>query len=459
MEVQPRYLVGDILGNDTSTPRYMVAYVAVPASGYPLYTTYPVVKSSTGWEIPKYWHGDYQLDALQVFNLGLHRMDHADPHFAIVTDPAITAGDLIYAGLSLGEIVGGTPGYPPEEETPGPIGGDTGYFLVSTVPAGAEIYLEDISGTRYLEGNTTAGPLNVSIYLTATSVRAIVANLSGYREASFAITQYPAKGQTVPVSLTLEPIGNGTQPYRALSLPGRIEAEDYDLGGEGVAYHDTTKGNAGGSYRTDDVDIEAAGGITNVGWVRSGEYLTYTATVTQAGAYTMTTRFASPNSGRTATFSVDGSPAATIAVPNTGSFTTFATAQVPVTLGAGTHTLKLTFQGDGQNLDWIAFAPGVVTTPTPTPTPGAGGASFTAAPNPAMKGTEVKFTVTPAAGKRIGSAWWSFDAPAHLNSWNSRTVNPTFYYPAAGTFSPLVKITYTDGLTETVQRAGYVRVT
>ncbi|NLX50145.1 MAG: hypothetical protein GXY82_09835 [Methanospirillum sp.] len=74
-------------------------------------------------------------------------------------------------------------------------------------------------------------------------------------------------------------------------------------------------------------------------------------------------------------------------------------------------------------------------------------------------GSAVKFTVSPASGKSIASAWWSFDAPAHLATWNSRNVNPTFYYPAPGTFSPLVKLTYTDGSTETVQRTGYITAT
>jgi hypothetical protein len=100
----------------------------------------------------------------------------------------------------------------------------------------------------------------------------------------------------------------------------------------------------------------------------------------------------------------------------------------------------------------------VVTTPTPT-TPASGGASFVAAPTTAPKGAAVKFTVTPKSGKTIKSAWWSFDADKHLNTWNSRNVNPTFYYPAKGTFSPLVKLTYTDGSTETVQRANYIRAT
>ena len=521
-----------------------------------------------------------------------------------------------------------------------PVGGDRGYFLVSTVPSGAAISLVDISGTSYPQGNTSAGPLNVTIYLTATPMKQIVADLSGYRDAVYTITQYPAKGQTVPVSLTLEPIGpapfkplsvpgriqaedynlggegvayhdttpgnsggayrhddvdieqtaglatpnvgwirngeyltytvnvtqdgnyavtarmaspnngrmvtlsvdgvpkttitvpntgsfdtyrdvgltesfitatitpSGTggglvqtpiqlsagthtlelsfsgdgqnidwfeltsiaeptptptpvspEPYKPLAIPGTIQAEDYNLGGEGVAYHDTTPGNSGGAYRHDDVDIETAGGITNVGWIRNGEYLTYTANITTAGAYTMTARVASPNSGRTMALSVDGSSIATISIPNTGSFATFRTVEIPVTLAAGAHTLKLTFAGDGQNLDWIAFGAPTTPTVTVTSTPTAGGASFTAAPLTAPRGSAVKFTLIPASGKSIGSAWWSFDAPAHLNTWNSRSTNPTFFYPSAGTFSPLVKITYTDGSSETVQRTGYIRAT
>ncbi len=100
-----------------------------------------------------------------------------------------------------------------------PVGGDTGYFLVSTTPAGADVYLVDISGTRYLQGNTSAGLLNVTIHLTATPMRSIVANLSGYRDAVYTITQYPAQGQTVPVTLTLQPVV--PEPFKPLSVPGR----------------------------------------------------------------------------------------------------------------------------------------------------------------------------------------------------------------------------------------------
>ncbi|MEN6517380.1 MAG: carbohydrate-binding protein [Methanospirillum sp.] len=451
------FVTGDILGNETA--QYIVTNATTPQLDASHYTLREVVRGADGWEIPNWVNGGFDLEVAKEAQLDAIPFtfdDHTDPHFAVVTDPSVENG-VTYLGLSLGEILEGTPGYP--VETPPPVGGDKGYFLVSTTPAGAAIYLEDISGTRYLEGNTTNGALNVSIYLTATPMRKIIANLTGYRDAVYNITNYPAKGETVPVTLTLEPLG--PQPYRPLSVPGKIQAEDYNLGGEGVAYHDTTPGNEGGAYRHDDVDIETVGGVTDVGWIRNGEYLTYTANVTQAGNYTLTARTASPNSGRTMAFSVDGTQTATIAVPNTGAYERFATVPVPVTLAAGTHVLKLTFQGDGQNLDWIAFGPSTTptVTSTPTPTPTAGGASFTAAPLTAPHGAAVKFTLAPATGKTVSAAWWSFDAPAHLNTWNSRAVNPTFFYPAAGTFSPLVKITYSDGSTETVQRTGYIRAT
>ncbi len=247
-------------------------------------------------------------------------------------------------------------------------------------------------------------------------------------------------------------------PFTPPSIPGRIEAEDYDLGGEGVAYHDTTPGNEGGVYRHDDVDIETIAGESSpsVGWIRDGEYLTYTANVTQSGSYTLSARVASPDGGRKISFSVDGVPMATIAVPKTGSFVKFTTVQVPVTLHTGSCVLKLSFSGERQNINWIEFVPGTITTPT---VPAQEKASFTAAPLTASRGTAVKFALTPAAGKTIRAVWWSFDAPDHLDTWNSRNINPTFFYPKKGTFSPYVKITYTDGTVEEVRRGGYITAT
>jgi PKD repeat protein len=369
------------------------------------------------------------------------------------------------------------PGYVSVMPAGPPPGGSRGYFLVSTEPAGAEIFLEDISGTRYPRGNTTAGPLNVSIYLTATPMRKIVANLTGYGDAVYSITQYPPIDGTVPVLLTLDPVaaptptptptpGNGGPYPGPHALPTVIQAEDFDLGGEGVAYRDLEPANLGGAYRpAEGVDIERGGSNYNVGWVRAGESLAYSVDAPLAGSYTLALRAANPDAtAKPVAVYLDGVPVGQVLVGGTGAWTAYGdfAAAAPLAVPAGRHVLTLAFEGVGRiNLDWLRLgagsAPAVTTTTTAAPP--AGGASFSAAPLTAPKGAAVKFTVTPASGKSIRSAWWSFDAPAHLTTWNSRAVSPTFFYPARGTFSPLVRLTYTDGTTEEVHRVGYVRAT
>src|SRR5688572_26895545 len=93
-------------------------------------------------------------------------------------------------------------------------------------------------------------------------------------------------------------------PYggTARPIPGTIQAEDYDLGGQGCAYNDTTAGNSGNHYRTDNVDLQPSTGGnepgTNVGWVAAGEYLRYTVNVAAAGQYRMELRVAATATGR-----------------------------------------------------------------------------------------------------------------------------------------------------------------
>ena len=79
----------------------------------------------------------------------------------------------------------------------------------------------------------------------------------------------PLALSTKMVNVTV--VGTDPTPYKPLAIPGTIQAEDYDLGGEGVAYHDTTAGNSGGAYRQDGVDIETSAAGTPVVGIENGE--------------------------------------------------------------------------------------------------------------------------------------------------------------------------------------------
>ena len=87
-------------------------------------------------------------------------------------------------------------------------------------------------------------------------------------------------------------------PYPAAHvLPAKVEAEHFDEGGEGVAYHDVEPSNLGTDRALrpgEGVDIETEGGVTAVCFVRAGEFLNYSVDATAAGNVTLTLRAANP---------------------------------------------------------------------------------------------------------------------------------------------------------------------
>ena len=77
------------------------------------------------------------------------------------------------------------------------------------------------------------------------------------------------------------------KPYSGLNhvIPGIIETEDYDIGGENISFHDTDPLNKGGVYRTDPVDILKKTDNTHgyfVCWTDVGEWIEYTIDVTKS---------------------------------------------------------------------------------------------------------------------------------------------------------------------------------
>ena len=124
--------------------------------------------------------------------------------------------------------------------------------------------------------------------------------------------------------------GNNGNPWAiAASGTTRIQAENFDTGGEGVAYHDTDTANSGGQYRTEQgVDIETTtdtGGGSNVGWVNAGEWLEYTVNVAAAGTYDLKLRLARQPSGTSTVMVLFGGVDKTgsLAVPSTGGWQTW----------------------------------------------------------------------------------------------------------------------------------------
>lgn len=144
----------------------------------------------------------------------------------------------------------------------------------------------------------------------------------------------------------------------AQAIPGRIEAEDYDLGGDGAAYYDTTSGNSGNAYRSENVDIETCGeGGYNVGWIATGEWLEYTVEAAFTGTYSVQMRVASQSAGGTLHLEVDGrNLTGPVSFTATGAFQTYKTITVSnLRLTAGRHILRLGMDSTYWNINWMEF--------------------------------------------------------------------------------------------------------
>lgn len=181
-------------------------------------------------------------------------------------------------------------------------------------------------------------------------------------------------GVTRTVPLTILPAG-GQFPFEGTpaEIPGIIEAERFDDGGEGVAWHDSSVENEGGAYRDTAVDLasadDEAGGYT-VGWIGAGEWLAYTLDVRSSGTYTVSARVASAGVGGTFHLEVNGlDQTGPIAVPDTGGWQSWTTAvRGGVHLTAGRQVLRVVMDTVGPsqavgNINWIRFARTDVPTP------------------------------------------------------------------------------------------------
>ena len=141
------------------------------------------------------------------------------------------------------------------------------------------------------------------------------------------------------------------------NIPGKIEAEDYRGGGEGVGYHDTTAGNSGTKYRNDDVDIEAttdAGGGFDVGWTAPGEWLAYNVFNSGGGTFDVALRVATTGT-QAVHLEVDGSNVSgPIAIPNTGGWQTWTDVTAHnISVASGSHILKVVFETGNTNLNYL----------------------------------------------------------------------------------------------------------
>jgi hypothetical protein len=181
-----------------------------------------------------------------------------------------------------------------------------------------------------------------------------------YRVKAVATSISGGSSETDPVTLKVgdQCVQASFRGYRQ-RVPGRIEAENFDLGGNGVAYYDVTTGNTGGVYRAlDAVDIQNctdAGGGYNIGWVSAGEWLEYSIYAAETANYTFTLRAASAASGTGGMriYIDEADVSGLLTVPITGGWQTWTNVTKPdIPLTQGNHTLRIFIASGEYNINY-----------------------------------------------------------------------------------------------------------
>ncbi len=173
---------------------------------------------------------------------------------------------------------------------------------------------------------------------------------------------------TIPVNIEskfygyriyLTPIDVPLKPYKdVIAIPGKVEAENYDVAGQGFSYFDNNSDNKGGAYREDGVDIEKSGDNYVVGYTEAGEWLKYSVDVATEGEYVVTANVAtSADTKGFKLFLDDKEISEDFTVPKTGEgWSDYKVINAgKVNLAAGKHTLKLEIVGSYVNIDWLEF--------------------------------------------------------------------------------------------------------
>jgi hypothetical protein len=231
-------------------------------------------------------------------------------------------------------------------------------------PAGVQYYFECVSGGGHDSGWQDS-PIYVDTNLVTLTAqyrvkardKSVNANETAYSEpASVVISRYPfgAVQRTVP---------------------GVIQAEEFDVAGQNVSYYDTDPGNSSGTFRPDeDVDIVTLPGTTPgyaIDAIQAGEWLEYT--VNSAGGPAEVVAFvASTTAGGQIRVWLENALLTTLDVPNTGALTSWQVASGSqfVLPEQPSATLRIEFVGSGFRLDWLKFERQQPFGSAPSPLPG-----------------------------------------------------------------------------------------
>ena len=264
--------------------------------------------------------------------------------------------------------------------------------------------------------NTTVIPSNATnqnvSYISSNSDIATINTIgvvTGVREGTASVTvttqdgSFTATSQvTVNATNTVQSAYPNGVPH---AIPGIIEAVNFDIGGEDIAYHDSNPENNGNGPRSDlGVDTEYRTTAGNIGWIARDEWLEYTVDVSKSANYKFTLQVASTGSNGALHIEFNGVDKTGVqSIPSTGSWGVFTNSEINnIALSAGQQVMRVYMDGSDFNLGTIT-----ITEETGTPDIPATGISVTPTDKTLITGNSTTLTasVTPSNATNQSVIW------------------------------------------------------
>lgn len=229
-----------------------------------------------------------------------------------------------------------------------------------TTNSGFQMYLDDDDISGKIEVPKTGDDWNTYVEVKGRTKTALPA---GEHKLRFVITGSSCNIDKVTFSVPVENEQLAT-PYsgKPASIPGTIQAENFDIGMEGVAYHDSEDANQGdANFRNaTGVDVVKGNNGNALGYTVAGEWVTYTVNVAETKKYYWGAVVSSGVTGSGFTvFFDDQDITGKISVPRTGNnnWDTYKTigGETSIELTEGVHTLKISIDGTNANIDKLIF--------------------------------------------------------------------------------------------------------
>jgi alpha-glucosidase len=197
----------------------------------------------------------------------------------------------------------------------------------------------------------------------------IVSRKGARQSVEVALTGAPLPARVAPelkadaIDPKTEATGSAGKPvphfFPPPTLPARVQAANYDNGGEGVAFHSTRPLPDKPLYRSDDFSLREtadAGGGFVLANLRAGEWARYTIDCDGGGFFDLSLRFAAARAGGRLRLVALDRTLADVAVPVTGGDDVWQEITVPgVYLNPGELSLMLFVEAPGWSVNTIAF--------------------------------------------------------------------------------------------------------